>query len=102
MPSGIAGSRQQAEGHMVMTRERVPAEETMSDKIYEVPADWKQRAYIKQADYRAMYERSVKDPNGFWAEQGRRIHWYRTPTRIKNTSFDPHNVSIKWFEDGVT
>ena len=23
-------------------------------------------------------------------------------TKVKNVSFDPHNVSIKWFEDGVT
>ena len=43
-----------------------------------------------------------KDPNGFWAEQAKRIHWYRTPSKIKNVSYAPDNVSIKWFEDGVT
>ena len=48
-----------------------------------------------------MYERSIKDPNGFWAEQAKRLHWYRAPSKIKNTSFGPGNVSIKWFEDGV-
>ncbi|MDO8535355.1 MAG: acetate--CoA ligase [Xanthobacteraceae bacterium] len=73
----------------------------MSEKIYEVPADWKQRAFIDDAKYKKMYERSIKDPNGFWAEQAKRIHWYKTPTKIKNTSFDSHNVSIKWFEDGT-
>ena len=41
-------------------------------------------------------------PNGFWAEHGKRIHWYRPFTKVKNTSFDPHHVSIKWFEDGTT
>ena len=49
-----------------------------------------------------MYARSIKDPNAFWAEQAKRIHWYKTPTKIKNTSFGPGDVSIKWFEDGVT
>jgi acetyl-CoA synthetase len=73
----------------------------MSEKIYEVPADWKKRAFIDDAKYKKMYERSIKDPNGFWAEQAKRIHWYKTPTKIKNTSFDSHNVSIKWFEDGT-
>ena len=73
----------------------------MSDKIYEVSAEWKQRALIKEADYRAMYERSLADPNGFWADQAKRIHWYKAPTKIKNTTFSG-NVSIKWFEDGVT
>jgi acetyl-CoA synthetase len=74
----------------------------MSDKVYEVPADWAKRAFINEAKYKAMYQRSLADPNGFWAEQAQRIHWYKPFTKVKNTSFDPHNVSIKWFEDGVT
>src|SRR5262249_28792360 len=51
--------------------------------------------------YKEMYARSLKDPNAFWAEQAKRLHWYRAPSKIKNTSFGPDNVSIKWFEDGV-
>ena len=74
----------------------------MSDKIYDVPAAWKSRAYVDDAKYQDMYARSIKDPNGFWAEEAKRLHWYRAPTKIKNTSFAPDNVSIKWFEDGVT
>jgi acetyl-CoA synthetase len=74
----------------------------MSEKVYDVPPEWKKRAFIDEAKYQEMYARSIKDPNGFWAEAARRIHWYRAPTRIKNVSYDPHNVSIKWFEDGVT
>ena len=50
--------------------------------------------------YLAMYKRSVEDPEGFWAEQARRIDWFRAPTRIKDTSFVPP-VHIRWFEDGV-
>ena len=74
----------------------------MSDKIYPVSADWAQRAFINEAKYKDMYARSVSDPDGFWGEQGKRIDWMTPYTRVKNTSFDPHNVSIKWFEDGVT
>src|SRR4051812_17155111 len=74
----------------------------MTDTIFEIPSDWKQHAFIKEADYRAMYERSIRDPDGFWAQEAKRIHWYRTPTVIKNASFGPPDVSIKWFEDGVT
>jgi acetyl-CoA synthetase len=81
---------------------RRSAEETMADKIYEVPADWKKRSFIDVAKYQAMYAQSIKDPNGFWGEQGKRIHWFKPYTKVKNTSFDPHNVSIKWFEDGTT
>ena len=49
--------------------------------------------------YDSLYRRSLDDPDGFWAEQARRIDWVRAPTRIGNWSFDP--VDIKWFEDGI-
>jgi len=74
----------------------------MSEKIYEVPAEWTRRAYVDEAKYREMYARSVKDPDGFWGEIGKCIHWFKPFSKVKHTSFDPHNVSIKWFEDGVT
>ena len=73
----------------------------MSEKIYDIPPEWKKRAYIDADKYKEMYARSLKDPNGFWAEQAKRLHWYKAPTKIKNSSFGPGNVSIKWFEDGV-
>jgi acetyl-CoA synthetase len=74
----------------------------MSEPIYDVPPDWRRRAFIDAAKYEAMYERSVKDPNGFWGEHAKRIDWFKPFTKVKNSSFDPHRVSIKWFEDGVT
>jgi acetyl-CoA synthetase len=74
----------------------------MSEKIYEIPPDWTKRAFVDDAQYRDMYARSLKDPDGFWGEQGKRIHWMRPFHKVKNTTFGPPNVSIKWFEDGVT
>ena len=66
------------------------------DKIYDVPAEWTQRATINEPKYHEMYERSVADPNGFWAEQAKRITWMTPFRKVKNTSFGPGNVSIKW------
>src|SRR5580698_6054121 len=74
----------------------------MSEQVYDVSPEWKKRAYIDDAKYAAMYERSIKDPSGFWAEEAKRIEWFKPFTKVKNTSFGPHHVSIKWFEDGVT
>jgi acetyl-CoA synthetase len=73
----------------------------MSDKVYDVPAEWRKRAYMDEAKYKEWYVRSVKDPNGFWAEQAKRIDWIKPFSKVKNTSYDPNNVSIKWFEDGT-
>jgi len=72
----------------------------MSDSVYPVPAEVAANALIDDAKYKAMYEQSVKDPDGFWGEQAKRLDWSKPFTKVKNTSFDPHNVSIKWFEDG--
>ncbi|TMJ18769.1 MAG: acetate--CoA ligase [Alphaproteobacteria bacterium] len=49
--------------------------------------------------YEALYARSLSDPDGFWADQARRIDWIEPPRTIANWSFDP--VDIKWFEDGI-
>ncbi|QQN64481.1 acetate--CoA ligase [Bradyrhizobium diazoefficiens] len=73
----------------------------MSEKIYDVPAEWAKRAWIDQAKYKDMYARSIADPNAFWAEQAKRIDWMHAPTKIENVSFAPGNISIKWFEDGI-
>ncbi|MGE0522860.1 MAG: acetate--CoA ligase [Variibacter sp.] len=73
----------------------------MSEKIYDVPADWAKRAYVDAAKYKEMYARSVKDPEGFWAEHGKRIDWTTPFTKVKNATYSG-DVSIKWFEDGVT
>ena len=74
----------------------------MSDKVYPVSAEWSQRAFVNEAKYKDMYEHSIKDPDGFWGEHGKRIDWIKPYSKVKNTSYDPKNVSIKWFEDGTT
>jgi acetyl-CoA synthetase len=73
----------------------------MSDKIYEIPSEWKQRAFIDEAKYKEMYARSISDPDRFWAEEAKRLDWIKPFTKVKNTSYEPHNVSIRWFEDGT-
>jgi acetyl-CoA synthetase len=76
-------------------------EETLSDKIYNVPSEWSARAYVDNEKYLAMYKRSIEDPNGFWGEAGKRLDWIKPYTKVKNTSYDRSNVSIKWYEDGL-
>jgi acetyl-CoA synthetase len=72
----------------------------MSGNVYPVPESWRGKAWIDEAKYTAMYARSLQDPNGFWAEQAKRIDWIKAPTKIKDSSFSG-NVHITWFEDGV-
>ncbi|MGE0746855.1 MAG: acetate--CoA ligase [Rhodospirillales bacterium] len=72
----------------------------MADTVIPVPPAAAKAAWIDQAKYREMYERSVRDPVAFWAEEGKRIHWMKPYTKVKDVSYDPHDVHIRWFHDG--
>ncbi len=69
-------------------------------KVYPVDPAFAAKAHIDNDTYLAMYEQSVNDPDAFWGEQGKRLDWFKPYTKVKHTSFDPHNVDIKWYEDG--
>ncbi|MEO8883268.1 MAG: acetate--CoA ligase, partial [Devosia sp.] len=74
----------------------------MSDnQLFEPSAATLARTLTTAEQYKEMYARSISDPDGFWAEQAKRIDWIKPPTKIKNTSFAYPDISIKWFEDGV-
>ena len=57
--------------------------------------------HIDADAYARMYEDSINDPEGFWGKHGKRLDWIKPYSKVKNTSFDFDNVSIKWFEDGT-
>ena len=69
--------------------------------VYPVPEEWAKRAWINNDKYEAWYQRSIEDPEGFWADQAERLEWFQKPSRIKNVNYGPGDVSIKWYEDGV-
>ena len=71
----------------------------MGDTVYPVPSEWAERAWCDDATYQEMYARSVADPDGFWAEQAKRIDWITPWTTVKNTSFEG-NIPISWFTGG--
>ncbi|MDU7374476.1 MAG: AMP-binding protein, partial [Klebsiella michiganensis] len=56
---------------------------------------------INPEQYQAQYQQSVTEPDAFWGEQGKILDWIKPYTRVKNTSFAPGNISIKWYEDGT-
>ncbi|PWG01786.1 acetate--CoA ligase [Sphingosinicella humi] len=63
------------------------------------PAAAIQGSHCTPEQYEALYRQSVEQPDAFWAEQAKRLDWFKAPTEIANWSFDP--VDIRWYEDGV-
>ena len=69
--------------------------------LYPVSPEVAAQSLTDEATYKAMYQQSVVNPDGFWREQAERIDWIKPFTRVKQTSFDDHHVDIKWFADGT-
>ena len=67
--------------------------------VIPVPAATADGAWIDEVGYEKLYDQSIADPAKFWGEQGKRLHWSKPYTKVKNTSFKD-GVSIKWYEDG--
>ncbi|WP_272006919.1 acetate--CoA ligase [Roseovarius sp. ZX-A-9] len=73
----------------------------MSDKTYPPSDDFVAKAHVDAAKYKEMYAASIADPSAFWGEQGKRIDWIKPYSKVKDVSFAPGNISIKWYEDGT-
>ncbi|MEW9571624.1 acetate--CoA ligase [Rhodanobacter sp. Si-c] len=69
--------------------------------IHPVDPAFAAKARIRKDDYERLYAESVKDPEGFWAKVGERLDWAKKPTRIKDVSYDPKNLHIRWYDDGT-
>jgi acetyl-CoA synthetase len=69
--------------------------------LYPVKPEVAARSLTDEAAYKALYQQSVVNPDGFWREQAERIDWIKPFSRVKQTSFDDHHVDIKWFADGT-
>ena len=60
--------------------------------------DTKKSHIPNMSAYKGLYDKSVKDPEGFWAEQAERLDWYKKRDKVADN--DLTKAQIKWFEGG--
>jgi len=66
-------------------------------RTFPPPADFAARAHVKGlAEYEALWQRAHDDPEGFWAEQAQRLHWFRPFDKVLQWD-EPH---AQWFVGG--
>lgn len=59
-----------------------------------------EHAHIGSMDaYRAMYEKSIKEPEAFWAEAAEDLHWFKRWDTVLDASEAP---SYKWYDGSRT
>ncbi|HEB49287.1 MAG TPA: acetate--CoA ligase [Desulfobulbus sp.] len=69
-------------------------------KVFDPPEDGRDQAFIKSMDeYRAIYRRSMEDPEGYWAERaGELVSWEKKWDKVLEWDFT--RPEIKWFQGG--
>jgi acetyl-CoA synthetase len=72
-----------------------------SELIFKVPKKWSNTAYVDKNQYEKKYRLSIKDNEGFWKKEGKRIDWIKRYTKIKDVKYSKTDVKIKWFYDGT-
>jgi acetyl-CoA synthetase len=67
------------------------------NRVFPAPADFAAKARIKsEAEYEAMYTRSIQDPEGFWAEAASELEWFQPWDKVLDGDFP----DAKWFTGG--
>jgi acetyl-CoA synthetase len=67
------------------------------------PKNIQSNAYItSEAQYKELWEKSIKDPDSFWLEQAKTLTWYKKPTKSLEYTWDTKARKIEhtWFADG--
>jgi len=70
--------------------------------VFPPATETSRRAHIKSfAQYREMYQRSINDPEAFWAEAAENFHWHRKWDSVREFDFTG-DISIRFFAGGTT
>jgi len=69
--------------------------------IFKVPKKWARSAYVDKNQYEKKYKLSIKDNEGFWRKEGKRIDWIKNYTKVKDVKYSKSDVKIKWYYDGT-
>jgi len=67
------------------------------NRVFSPPQEFASRAHVKSlAEYEELYAKSVADPEAFWAEAARELHWFAPWTKVLEWNLP----WVKWFVGG--
>src|SRR5207245_246997 len=67
------------------------------EKIIPIQKEFEKNAFITADQYRELYQRSIDDPENFWAEQAEKFITWFSPWKSVQTG-DFKNLNVRWFE----
>src|SRR3982750_408639 len=66
-------------------------------RVFPPPKAFADQAHINAAEFERLTKWATDDPDGFWAEQAKSLHWFKPFTQVLDWSDAPH---AKWFVGG--
>jgi len=94
------GKRNKRKNKYLKKRNKIKKSEPR-ELIFKVSKKWASKAYIDKIQYEKKYKLSIKDNEGFWKKEGKRINWIKPYTKIKDVKYSKTEVKIKWYYDGT-
>jgi acetyl-CoA synthetase len=92
-------SKRRSSTMKAMSKEKGIASMLEDKRVFEPPDGIKLRAYIKSLEeYKKLYERSMRDPEGFWGELAEQLDWYKKWDKVLEWDFN--KPEIQWFVGG--
>jgi acetyl-CoA synthetase len=91
------------ERYLTMSTQAISTDSLLQEsRTFPPPPESLKRAHLNAAQYHAMYERSVREPDAFWLEQAGTLDWFRKPAVARKFTWDTDARIIRhtWFEDG--
>ena len=68
--------------------------------IFPIPETLADNSWIDEPAYFRLYEQSLAEPEAYWGEVGKRLHWIKPYSKIKDVDFHKP-VRIRWYYDGT-
>ena len=66
-----------------------------------IKSDWKLNGAVDTNEYDSMYQKSITNNDDFWNDQGKRLEWRKSYTKIKDVKYSSNDVNIRWYYDGT-
>ena len=87
----------------IKSREKLKKNKNITSRelVVKVQKKWARKAYVNKSNYEKKYKLSIKDNDGFWKKEGKRLDWIKPYTKIKDVKYSKEDVKIKWYYDGT-
>ena len=82
-------------------RKKILKSNAEKELIIKTKKEWISKAYVGKSRYEKKYNSSIKDNEGFWKKEGKRITWIKPYTKIKDVKYGKDDVRIRWYYDGT-